>query len=403
LLKSSEPRNRPQKTWGRQILVGAQVAVTSLMLVFSGLFVKDLRIAAVRNPGFRLDHVLTMAFNPSIAGYDREKTRAFYTELIERVRAMPGVRSAAIAQDKPFGVMNNPTTDVTIEGYELPANQQSIAIRSADVGNGYFETLDIPIIRGRDFDSRDRANAPRSVIVNETMAQRFWPNRDPIGAHVEIKEEGGGPAEVIGIARNSTYASIDERAVPFLYRSYEQGDATVAVLLVETDVSPETLTSAIRTEVRNIAPNVPIFDVRTMQDHYREYGLFEPRLKAQIFTAMGAVGLVLGVLGLYGVIAYSVEQRTHEIGVRMAVGASDRQVLRMILLQGLRSSGVAAAIGISVALALSGMIQGFVYVNARDPAIYIAVLLLMLTVTGAACYVPARRASMVDPNITLRS
>jgi len=403
LLKSSEPRNRPQKTWGRQILVGAQVAVTALMLIFSGLFVKDLQSAAVRNPGFRLDHVLTMAFNPSIAGYDREKTRAFYTELIERVRAMPGVRSAAIAQDKPFGVMNNPTTDVTIEGYELPANQQSIAIRSADVGNGYFETLDIPIIRGRDFDSRDRANAPRSVIVNETMAQRFWPNRDPIGAHVEIKEEGGGPAEVIGIARNSTYASIDERAVPFLYRSYEQGDATVAVLLVETDVSPETLTSAIRTEVRNIAPNVPIFDVRTMQDHYREYGLFEPRLKAQIFTAMGAVGLVLGVLGLYGVIAYSVEQRTHEIGVRMAVGASDRQVLRMILLQGLRSSGVAAAIGISVALALSGMIQGFVYVNARDPAIYIAVLLLMLTVTGAACYVPARRASMVDPNITLRS
>jgi len=242
------------------------------------------------------------------------------------------------------------------------------------------------------------------VIVNETMAQRFWPNRDPIGAHVEIKEEGGGPAEVIGIARNSTYASIDERAVPFLYRSYQQGDATVAVLLVETDVSPETLTSAIRTEVRNIAPNVPIFDVRTMQDHYRETGLFEPRLKAQILTAVGAVGLVLGVLGLYGVIAYSVEQRTHEIGVRMAVGASDRQVLRMILLQGLRSSGVAAAIGISVALALSGMIQGFVsYVNARDPAIYIAVLLLMLTVTGAACYVPARRASMVDPNITLRS
>ena len=186
-------------------------------------------------------------------------------------------------------------------------------------------------------------------------------------------------------------------------RLLQQGDATVAVLLVETDVSPETLTSAIRTEVRNIAPNVPIFDVRTMQDHYLEYGLFEPRLKAQIFTAIGAVGLVLGVLGLYGVIAYSVEQRTHEIGVRMAVGASDRQVLRMILLQGLRSSGVAAAIGISVALALSGMIQGFVYVNARDPAIYIAVLLLMLTVTGAACYVPARRASMVDPNITLRS
>jgi predicted permease len=401
LLKSSDLRNRPQKTWGRRILVGVQIVATVPLLITSGLFLKDLRIAATRNPGFRLDHVLTMAFNPSIAGYDREKAQAFYTQLVERVRATPGVRFAAIAEDKPYGVMNNPTTDVSVEGYELPVNRQSIAIRSASVGSGYFETLAIPIVRGRAFDGRDRSGAPRTVIVNETMAERFWPNRDPIGAHLEIKEEGGVTAEVIGIARNSTYSGIAERAVPFLYRSFEQGDAIVAVLLVQTDVGPESLAPVIREEVRNIAAGVAIFDVRTMEEHYLEYGLFEPRLKAVILTSIGVVGFILGILGLYGVIAYAVEQRTYEIGVRIAVGASKAQVLRMILFQGLRANVAAIGIGIAIAL-LSSRSQGFVYVNARDVSIYAGVFLLMLIVTGAACYIPARRASTVDPNITLR-
>jgi ABC-type antimicrobial peptide transport system permease subunit len=236
------------------------------------------------------------------------------------------------------------------------------------------------------------------------MAERYWPNQDPIGRRVDIKDDGGGPAEVIGIARNAKYAGMDERPMPFLYRSYDQGRETGAALLVETDGDPATFTSAARAEIRNIAPNVGIFGIRTMRAHFNEVGLLETRLSAQVFTGVAAVGLILGVLGLYGVIAYSVEQRTHEIGIRMAVGASDRQVLQMVLIQGLRSSGIAAAVGIGLALALSGTIAGFVsYVSPRDPVIYIGILLLMLLVTGAACYIPARRASLVDPNITLRS
>jgi predicted permease len=408
LLKSSEPRNRPHKVRVRQMLAGAQVAVTVLLLVISALFLKELKLAGAQNPGFRVEHLLTMnldpTLDPSIGGNDQERIRAFYSELVARVRAMPGVRSAAIAQDKPFGVVNNGSTNLIIEGYQLPPNQRSIETRSAFVGDGYFEALDIPVMRGRAFDRRDGVNGSRTVIVNETMAQRFWPNRDPIGSHVEIKEDGGGSAEVIGIARNSKYAGMDERSMPFLYRSYDQGNETGAALLVETDGGPESFVSAVRTEIRNIAPNVGVFGVRSMKDHFNEVGLLEVRLSAEVFTTVGAVGLVLGVLGLYGVIAYSVGQRTHEIGIRMAVGASDRQVLRMVLLQGLGSSGIAAAIGICLALALSGAIAGFVsYVNPRDPVIYIGVLLLMLFVTGAACYIPARRASMVDPNVTLRN
>src|SRR5262249_19333960 len=158
------------------------------------------------------------------------------------------------------------------------------------VGNGYFETLDIPMIRGRSFDRRDSMNSPRSVIVNETMARRYWPNRDPIGARVEILGDDGGPAEVIGIARNSKYGDMAEQPTPFLYRSYDQGTERLGVLFVETDGPPENLTSSIRTETRSLAPDVPIFDVGTMQHQFQEKGVFELRLKAQIFTTLGAVG-----------------------------------------------------------------------------------------------------------------
>jgi predicted permease len=404
LLKVSDPRNRPHKTWGREILVGAQVAVASLLLVLVAFLLEDLKIASAGNPGFRVDHILTMSFNPSMAGYDVEKSRAFYTELIQRLRGLPGIKSAAIGQDKPFGLFYN-STNLTIEGYELPFGRQSVDIRSAFVGNGYFETLDIPILRGRAFDRRDGLKAPRTIIVNETMAQQFWPNRDPIGSHLEIKGNDGGPAEVVGIARDSKYGGMDEKPMPFLYRSYDQGSVTEAALFVETAGSPEIQTSAVRTELRNIAPNMPVFDVRTMRDQVHENGLGEPRMAAEILGPFGTVAVVLGVLGLYGVIAYSVGLRTYEIGIRMAVGASNRQILRMVLLKGLRSSAIASSLGIFLSLALlrgtaANMAQN---VNPNDPTIYIGVFFLMLATTGVACYIPARHASLVDPNVTLRS
>jgi macrolide transport system ATP-binding/permease protein len=406
LLKSSDPHNRPHKVRARQMLVGAQVTVATLLLVLSGRLIKELNVEATQSPGFRVNNVLTMSLDPSSAGYDLEKAHAFYTAFVERLSAMPGVKSAAIAQDKPFGVVNNGSTNFTIEGYELPPTQQGIEVRSAFVGDGYFSTLDIPIIRGRAFDRRDGVNAPRTVIVNETMAERYWPKRDPIGARVEIKGDEGGPAVVIGIARNAKYGGMNEEPLPFLYRSYNQSKENGAALFVHTEGSPETFTSSIRAELRNIAPNMPIFDVRTMQDHFRENGLLESRLGVRVFTPLGAMGLLLGVLGLYGVIAYSVGQRAYEIGIRIAVGASNGQILRMVLLQGLRLSGIASVLGIvlAAALAVSGSTPDLGWaVNPHDPSIYIGVLLLMLIVTGAACYVPARRASMVDPNVTLRS
>ena len=168
--------------------------MASVLLVMSGFVLKGLQVAATQNPGFRVDHVLTMEFDPAIAGYSVERTRNFYAELIEHLRAVPGIRSAAIAQNMPFGGINSGSTRLTIEGYQLPTNQQFISVRSAFVGNGYFETLDIPVIRGRAFDRRDAANAPKTVIVNEAMAQQYWPNRDPVGSRIEFTGDDG-PAD----------------------------------------------------------------------------------------------------------------------------------------------------------------------------------------------------------------
>jgi predicted permease len=403
LLKSSDQRNQMQKTWGRQLLVGIQVAVASLFLIISGSLLKNIQIAASQNPGFRIDHILTMSLDPSTAGYDVKKSHALYTKLIERLRSMPGVRSAAFAQDKPFGRIDNVSTNLKIDGYELPLNRPSIPIRSAFASPGYFETLDIPIVRGRAFDRRDDANAPRTVIINQAMAERYWPNRDPIGARVEIKGDDGGPAEVIGVARNAKYVDINERQMDFLYRSYNQCSETAAALFVETESHPEAMTSAVRGALQDVAPNVAVFDVRTMENQFREKGMAEMRMSTRILTTLGVVALSLGILGLYGVISYSVGQRTYEIGIRLALGASNRQVMRMVLLQGMRPGVIALAAGLGLALLFERMTSEIeLFRNPYDPVIYGGVFVLILFLTGIACYIPARHASIVDPNITLR-
>jgi predicted permease len=392
-----------QKTWGRQLLVGIQVAAASLFLVISGSVLKNLQIATTQNPGFRIDHILTLSLNPSTAGYEVKKSHALYAKLIERLLSLPGVRSAALAQDKPFGRINKASTNLTIEGYELPPNQPSIPIRSAFVSPGYFETLAIPMIRGRAFDRRDDAGAPRTVIINQTMAERYWPNRDPIGARVEIKGENGGPAEVIGVARDAKYGDVNERPMDFLYRSYNQCSETAAALFVETESNPEAMTSSVRNALQDVAPNVAVFDVGTMENQFWDNGMAEMRMLSRIFTALGLVALSLSILGLYGVISYSVGQRTYEIGIRLALGASNRQVMRMVLLQGMRPGVIALAVGLGVALLLEQVTSEILMDrNPHDPVVYGGVFVLILFMLGIACYIPAQRASIVDPNITLR-
>ena len=370
LLKSMEGRFARPRGRMRQGLVIAQVAVALVMLVLSGLFLKSIEVARDSDPGFRIDNVLTMGLDPRIARYDLQQTRVFYRQLLDRVRALPGVRSAGLGQHIPLGVSSS-TTEVSIDGYEAAPNQQALTISRSVVGPQYFDALGIPILRGRAFTADDTETAPQVVIVNEAMASKYWPNRDPLGATLTIRSTPQVRAEVVGIARQSKTLEIGETPQPFLYLPFEQSRQTGMTLFVQTSGDPAAFANAVRAEVRALDPNQPIYDVRTMASHFQQQALWGVRLIAQVITAVGVVGLALSVLGLYSVIAYSVSQRTREIGIRIAVGATSRRVLGMVLRQGLTLTVVGLILGMGLTLAMSTALGSLLNgVNPRDPAVY---------------------------------
>ena len=403
VLKATELRFAAARGWIRQALVVAQVAVALVMMVLSGLFLKTIQAARDTDPGFRVDHVLAMGFDPRIVGYDLEATRMFYRRLLDRVRVIGGVRTAAVGQHIPLGVASS-ATDVTIAGYDVGPNQQTLSVGSSVVGDGYFEALGIPILRGRAFTTRDTQNAPPVAIVNEAMAKKYWPTRDALGATITIQSTPPVIAEVVGIARVSKTRDIGETPQPFLYLPFEQSHQTAMMVFVETSGDAGALSGAVRAAVRALDPNQPIYDVRTMASHFQQQALWGVRLVAEVIVAVGVVGLALSVLGLYAVIAYSVSQRTREIGIRMAVGASERRVLGMVLRQGLALSAIGIGVGLLLTLALSTVMRDLLNgVNPRDPRVYFAGTAVLLSVTLFATYLPARRASQVDPQAALRA
>jgi predicted permease len=403
VLKATELRFARSRGWTRQALVVAQVAVALVMMVLSGLFLESIRVARDSDPGFRVDHVLTMGFDPRIARYDLDASRRFYRQLLTRVRALPGVRTAALGQHIPLGVSSS-TTDITIPGYDLGPNQQTLSIGSSIVGDHYFEALGIPILRGRAFTDRDAQNAPAVAIVNDAMAKKYWPNRDALGATVVIQAQPAVAAEVVGVARVAKTRDIGETPQPFLYLPFEQSRQTGMTLFVQTEADPAGLNSDVRGEVRALDANQPIYDVRTLASVFQQQALWGVRLVAEVIAAVGVVGLALSVLGLYAVIAYSVSQRTREIGIRMAVGASERRVLGMVLRQGLTLAAVGVTIGLLAALVLSSVLGELLNgVNPRDPAAYASATVVLFVVTLLATYIPARRASQVDPQSALRA
>jgi predicted permease len=403
VLKASELRFAPSRGWMRQGLVVAQVAVALVMMVLSGLFLESVRTARDSDPGFRVEHVLAMGFDPRLAQYDLDKTRAFYRQLSERVRALPSVRDAAFGQHIPLGVSSS-TTDISIAGYEPGPNRSTISIGSSIVSDRYFDVLGIAILRGRAFTTRDTQAAPAVAIVNEAMATKYWPTRNALGATVTIQSAPPVTAEIVGIARVSKTRDVGETPQPFLYLPLEQSRLTAMMLFVETAGDAALVSGAVRAEVRALDPNQPIYDVRTMASHFQQQALWGVRLVAEVIAAVGVVGLALSVLGLYAVIAYSVSQRTREIGIRMAVGASERRVLGMVLRQGLTLSAIGIAIGLVLTLALSTVLGELLNgVDPRDPAVYITGTAVLLSVTLIATYLPARRASQVDPQAALRS
>jgi putative ABC transport system permease protein len=388
----------------RNALVVAQVAGSLMLLIIAGLFTRSLGEAQKTNLGFDPNHVANFFMDPNEIGYNEAQGRAFYKELLARVRALPGVISASTANSIPLGYTNNGDT-VVVEGYEVPAGQPTPVSFYAAISTDYFKTLGIPILQGRLFTDADDQNAQFVAIVNEAMVKKYWPNEDPLGRHFKIGAEPGHSISVIGVAKDSRYQGMTGPINPFFYVPVSQHFAanTFAALQVRTAAAPESMIPEIERVVQSMAPDLPVFDVKTMTEALNTLnGLLIFQMGAVLAAALGILGLILALVGVYGVISFAASQKTHEIGVRMALGAQRWDVLKMIFGQGLLIVGVGLALGLAAVLAASRVMGQFLIVSATDPVTYITVSALLALVALLACYIPARRAMNVDPMVALR-
>lgn len=390
----------------RNVLVVAQVAFSVMALIIGGLIVRAFVRVQGMDMGFRTEGVLLSALNPSMAGYSDERGREFYKQLVEKVKAAPGVEGAAVASHIPFGIAGAGATPVVVDDYEMPADQDNIQILSSSIGPGFFSVMHLRLVRGRDFDSGDSADSQRVVIINQTMAKKYWRGKDPLGSRVRIGNRKGPEAVVVGIAGDSKYQWALETPMPYLYRPFTQAYVPRLTLLTGASANgldPSALADPVRAAVKSLDANIPVFDVRTFRAFYTGRALAPGRIITGMVVALGGLGMALAMAGLYGLIAFAVSRRTREIGIRMAIGADAREMTAMVLRQGFTLGGIGVVIGVALTLALTpGMSEYLGQGAGTDPFVFIAIPVILLAGTVLACWAPARRAARIDPWTALR-
>jgi predicted permease len=372
--------------------------------VVIGILLDGFRKAVVLDPGFRTDHLMVMSTDTALVQDTAAQTRAFYRELVERARALPGVTSATLTSSVPFDVGDQHTEPVIPEGVRLGDRQGSIPTSAAIVDERYFDTLQIRLVAGRGFTVDDRDGSRPVAIVNEELAKTYWPNQDPIGKRMRLAASGSPWLEIVGVTTTGKYTWIAETPTPFLYLPFAQHVRTRMSLLVETaGADAATIAAPLRDVVRAIDVNQPVSNVQTFASLYHERAIAVPLMLMQTVGTIGLLGLALALIGLYGLIAYSVARRTREIGIRMAIGAGTSDVLAMVLREGLKLSIGGIAIGGVVSVwVVRALTAALVGVGAPNPATYVIVPAVLIALTLAASYAPARRAARVDPLVALR-
>ncbi|PYU38057.1 MAG: permease [Acidobacteria bacterium] len=387
----------------RAVLVAAQVGGSLMLLIVAGLMIRSLNHAQRSDLGFDPRNVLNFTLDPNEIGYGRQQGLQFYTQLLERIESMPGVEVAGVAFSVPMGYYND-SDWVEVPGYEVPHGEAQPIAAYNIVTPRYFRTMRIPLLEGRDFTTADVENSAWVAIVNETMARKFWPNQSAIGHEFKVASDHVHSLRVVGVVKNSRTLGLVGPIREYFYQPFAQGYTSLAVLHVRTTFAPETMIASIRQQVASLAPSMPVFDVHTMlQALYTINGFLLFQLAAALAGILGALGLILALVGVFGVISFSVSQRTNEIGIRMAMGAAQASILRMILRQGVWIISAGLISGIALALAISRLVSDFVAgVSPYDPLTYVSVTALLGAVSLLACYFPARRATRVDPMIALR-
>ncbi len=388
----------------RSLLVVSQVSVCVVLLVGAGLCLRSLLNARSIDPGFDTRRALAATLDLQPFGYTPDQGTAFYGRLLERVRILPGVRSASLADHLPLGqFMRMEPASVDSQS---PSNPKDFGfpVEVALVAPHYFDAMGIPLQRGRDFAVSDNASAPKVVIINQTMASRYWPHQDAVGNFVTMMAPGGGRyrAQIVGIAKDGKYQTLGEPAKPFIYRCLLQDYQPRFQLIVRTAGDELPLRAAIQRQLSQLDSRLVLTGTETLAQHM-QLPLFPAQAAGWVLGALGALALLLTVSGLYGVISYSASLRTHEIGVRMALGAGRGEVLRMVILQGLKLTSVGVAIGALGALGVTRVLGSLLYgISPTDPISFGSVVLLLLATALVASYVPARRTTQVDPLVALR-
>jgi predicted permease len=377
-------------------LVVAQIALSLPLLLCSGLFLRTLRNLATANPGFEQDHVLTASVGLNIAGYSNDEAKSIRRKILDRVSALPGVEVASLTDWIPMTLIQK-RNDAYPEGY-APHPHESLLVQNAEVGPRYFESLHIPILEGREFTPEDDEKAPRVLIVDQTAARRYWPGQDPLGKRLRI---WGSLFTVVGVARSSTHTFVNESPEPTVYMSFFQAGYET-IVQVKTEGNPVDLAPAVENAIHGIDSRLPVFDVRSMRESTQMASTFAV-IESTLAGMFALIGLVLAITGIYGVVAYRTQMRTHEIGIRMALGASRVDVLRLVLVQGLWLTGAGLAVGLASALGLTRLIARLLYgIGANDPITVVSVVMLLGAMSLAACYLPAHRAMRRNPVTAIR-
>jgi predicted permease len=387
----------------RSSLVVAQLAGSLMLLIVAGLFVRSLIASERMSLGFNPDNVLNVTLDPHEIAYDQPRTIEFYRELESRARALPGVQSVSLATSVPM--LTNSGDNIFVEGHPLTLTQQPPLVLYNRIEPGYFETMGITLLRGRGFVDTDSETAPLVAVINQKMAAEFWPNEDPLGKRFSMKSATGPAWEVVGVSENGKYQMVTESSRPYFYVPLAQNYRSLRTLHIRSSVPPDSLKTSLQREIRDVAPDLPIIQLETMKQSLEQAvtGYFLFRFSASLAGAMGALGLLLTVVGIYGIVSFAAAQRTHEIGIRMALGASPGDILQLVFRHGAKLVIIGVAVGLLAAWVLTrALAHLLIGVSPTDPLTYVVVATLLASVALFACWVPARRATRVDPMVALR-
>ena len=385
----------------RTAFVTAQLTMSVVLLVGAGLFIRSLQSANTIDPGFRVDRALTVPINLGLLRYKESEGENFYRNLLARVQAQPGVESASLVRFAQLG-FSYAQFQVFVEGHGEKKDDEGFSTGFNVVGPNYFKTMETPLLRGRDFSDADRKGAPEVAVINQTLAAALWPNEDALGKRVSVSGPKGPFLEVVGVVRDGKYRSLGETPHPYIYQPLLQSYDPKMILVVRTTGEPQSVVSSVREQIRALEGNLPIADIKTLREQV-DLSLFPSRVAAWTLGGFGLLALLLAAIGIYGVVSYSVAQRTREIGLRRALGAKESDVLKLVLGEGFLVISLGLTLGLLLAAATTRLIGGFLYgIAPTDALTFVGVPLLLGLVALGACYVPARRATKVDPLVALR-